>query len=102
MSTIYNYASTPQSIEREVFVYDDYDSLPNCTLYVPEESVELYQTANVWKEFNPILAHPQTEVIDNILAEEYENRTTKKISKDGQILILRGDKTYTLQGQEVK
>lgn len=102
LSTIYNYASTPQSIEREVFVYADYESLPNCTLYVPEESVELYQTANVWKEFNPILALPQTEVIDNISAEEYENRTTKKISKDGQILILRGNKTYTLQGQEVK
>lgn len=102
LSTIYNYASTPQSIEREVFVHADYESLPNCTLYVPEESVKLYQTANVWKEFNPILALPQTEAIDNISAEEDENRTTKKISKDGQIFIHRGEKVYTLTGQEVK
>lgn len=27
---------------------------------------------------------------------------TQKIIKDGQVLILRGDKTYTLQGQEVE
>ena len=30
------------------------------------------------------------------------NTQSKKIIRNGQILILRGDKTYTLQGQEVK
>lgn len=100
LSTIYNYASTPQSIERKVFVYDDYDSLPNCTLYVPEESVELYQTANVWKEFNPIVPIKNTEGIGDVYSSVKHN--IDKILHNGQIFILRGEKVYTLTGQEVK
>ena len=38
--------------------------------------------------------------IDQISQEPIAN--SQKLIKDGQILILRGDKTYTLQGQEVK
>ena len=100
LSTIHNYASTPQSIERKVFVYDDYDSLPNCTLYVPEESVELSQTANVWKEFNPIVPIKNTEGIGDVNSSVKHN--IDKILRNGQIFILRGNKTYTLTGQEVK
>ena len=100
LSTIYNYASTPQSIERKVFVYDDYESLPNCTLYVPEESVELYQTANVWKEFNPIVPIKNTEGIGDVYSSVKHN--IDKILHNGQIFILRGEKVYTLTGQEVK
>lgn len=37
--------------------------------------------------------------IDNIVPNQ---PTATKILRNGQILILRGDKTYTLQGQEVK
>jgi len=37
--------------------------------------------------------------IDNIQGNEVQS---KKFVRDGQIFILRGDKTYTLQGQEVK
>ena len=37
--------------------------------------------------------------IDNIQGNEVQS---KKFVRNGQILILRGDKTYTLQGQEVK
>ena len=33
---------------------------------------------------------------------QIDNRYPHKIVVDGQILILRGDKTYTMQGQEVK
>lgn len=101
LSTIYNYALTPQTIARNVFVYDDYESLPNCTLYVPEESIELYQTADVWKEFNPILPIQNTEGIDDVNSSVKHN--TNKLLRNGQILILRGNKTYnTLTGQEVK
>ena len=72
-----------------------------CTLYVPEESIAIYQAADVWKEFNPILPLPKTEAINNIYLEKIQNRTTKKIVSN-QILIFRGEKTYTITGQEVK
>ena len=49
LTTIYDYAVTPQEIDFYTFL-----QVPTaaCTLYVPEESVELYQAAPVWKNFN--------------------------------------------------
>lgn len=100
LETVYNYSKVPQTISRDVF-WDSYDEVKG-TLYVPEESIALYQVADVWKEFSPILPLPSTEAIDIINTGESQHNITKKIAKDGQILILRGDKTYTLQGQEIK
>ena len=50
---ITNYAIVPQTIEESVFngVY-----LPNCTLYVPAQSLAAYQAADVWKDFGTIIA----------------------------------------------
>lgn len=49
LTTIYNYAVTPQEIDFYTFL-----QVPTaaCSLYVPEESVELYKAAPVWKNFN--------------------------------------------------
>jgi len=49
LTTIYNYAVTPQEMDFYTFL-----QVPTaaCTLYVPEESVELYKAAPVWKNFN--------------------------------------------------
>jgi hypothetical protein len=47
----------------------------------------------------------EAEIYDPTGLEEATNDQspmTNKIIKDNQVLILRGDKTYTLQGQEVK
>ena len=52
LQKVYNYAFTPQTINANVFKYVD---KANCTLYVPIEYIDLYQTADVWKEFNPII-----------------------------------------------
>lgn len=46
-------------------------------------------------------------LVRDIMVESSENvcsevKTSSKILRDGQILILRGDKTYTLTGQEVR
>ena len=38
--------------------------------------------------------------IDHI--NQQPNANSQKLIKDGQILILRGEKTYTLTGQEMK
>ena len=53
ITSIYNYAATPQIIESEVFSGSLNKSL--CTLYVPEESVNLYQAADIWKDFGNIV-----------------------------------------------
>ncbi len=75
-------------------------------LYVPDESVDAYKAANQWKNFGSIL--PISQIPDGIIPEGLDQITntpssiTNKVIKDGQVLILRGDHTFTLTGQEVK
>lgn len=52
LKRVYNYALNPQTIQSNVF---QNLTKANCTLYVPIEYIDLYQKANVWKEFNPIV-----------------------------------------------
>lgn len=52
------------------------------------------------------IKHGDVLLLERKLSEGFDNievgTSATKILRDGQILILRGDKTYTLQGQEVK
>ena len=52
LTSVTNFANEPQLISADVFegVYNS-----ACTLYVPAESVEAYQAADVWKDFYNIL-----------------------------------------------
>ena len=52
LTSVTNYASTPQNIAPYVF---DEVNKSACTLYVPEESVAAYKAADVWKEFGNIV-----------------------------------------------
>ena len=88
-------ATNPPTLEKKVWSNVDVSKI---TLYVPAESVDAYKAADQWKDFSPILH--LGEGIDEITNDQASMKN--KVSKDGQILILRGDKTYTLQGQEVK
>ena len=47
---------------------------------------------------------PQTQDIEEVSIDSFNkpDSSTRKFIKDGQIYILRGDKTYTVTGQEVK
>ena len=63
---------------------------------VPDESVEQYKSAPVWKEFN-VRGKIGTGV-ENITT----NENIQKILRDGQLLILRDDKTYNIVGQIVE
>ncbi len=58
LTSVYNYSTLPQSINSYVFKYVNTST---CTLYVPEESIELYRAADGWKEFTNIIAIPGTE-----------------------------------------
>ena len=100
--SVTNCAETPQSIA----AYDVFKdiNLSSCTLYVPKESVDLYKAANVWKEFGSILALPdELTAIDEINSSSLpEGDRGRLVLRDGQIFILRGDKTYTITCSEVK
>ncbi len=96
LSSITNYAAEPQVITSSVF---DGVNKTNCILYVLPESIDLYSDAEVWRDFGTIL--PINSDPTAISLVNCDTNSTKVI-KNGQILILRGNRTYTLTGQEVK
>ena len=53
LTSIKNHAAIPQTISSSVFDGVDKSS---CKLYVPEESIDLYKAADVWKDFGSIVA----------------------------------------------
>lgn len=65
-------------------VFDD-DILRKCTLYVPEESIEKYKTAEVWKNFYNITG--STTVIRGIEMSEQDIRPTKYFDMEGRIVM---------------
>ena len=103
LGEIYNCATTPQSV-----VPHDFDGdaghpavdKTTCKLYVPFESLDAYKAANGWKDFTNIIGFDPNEGIEEVLANPEANG--RKVLLDGQVLILRGDKTYTLTGQQLK
>ena len=71
-----------------------------CKLYVPEDYLNVYTNTIWWEDFMDIRPiQDQTTAIEN--SPSYQ-RGFNKLFHNGQIFILRGDKTYTLTGQEVK
>ena len=96
LKDIYNYSVTPQVISENVFYMLN---KTNCRLYVPQSSINLYTNAEVWRDFY-ILPIPGSE--ESTLNVFSENAVSNKILRNGQILILRGEKVFTLQGQEVR
>ena len=91
-----NYATIPQAIEADVFYNIN---LSACTLYVSEGSIDLYEAADVWKDFGHI------ETIDSISTTVSNTSVSADAAKrivNGQVLILRDGKTYTPQGMEIR
>ena len=101
LTSVYNFSPAPQVLESNVFTGVD---ISNCILYVPQESINFYKVALVWRDFKNILpVESSDQAIDNTPFPSGEGRgEASKILRDGQVFIFRGDKTYTLQGQEVK
>ena len=67
LTSVINYATQPQVIETSVF--QDVD-ISACQLHVPSTSVDLYKTAEVWKDFGniqPIRAEDITDVSETII-----------------------------------
>ena len=87
-------ASVPPTIQAKTF----FDVKRQIPVYVPDDVVSQYENDTYWGEFDIQGISHMPQGIDDI------NAATKsqKIVRDNQVLILRGDKTYTLTGQEVK
>ena len=76
-----------------------YDVSRSIPVYVPAESVAVYQGAPVWHEFTNIQAIPEEEGIESI---QTGNRQGTKVIENGVLYIERNGRTFTIQGQEVK
>ncbi len=92
---IYNYRERPCVAYSSTF--DGIDKF-ECILHVLSASVNMYQSATAWRDFYYITTIETTN-IENV--QNIKGHNTKIFQND-QIVILRGDKTYTLTGQEVK
>ena len=91
-------AVTPPTLDLDVFYNVECAQIP---LYVPMQSVDLYAAADQWKEFHPIIG---IEVPGDEEGIEQTSATTSttKLLRDGQLLIERDGKIYTVTGQEVR
>jgi hypothetical protein len=71
------------------------------TLYVPGESLELYQASEQWMEFGTILPISQVEAdVENIGSDNgYEVMENGKIVRNGQLIIIRDGVEYNTLGQ---
>lgn len=69
------------------------------TLYVPNESLEEYKSAIYWKDFGTILPIAPTGT-ENTHSKNNNSSSFTKVILNGQLLILRDGKTYTVMGVE--
>ena len=96
LKAIYNYGETPANAYTGSF---DGVNKSTCKLYVPKNSINAYKNAPVWKDFYAISAIEDVQALENA---EADNVRSAKVIIDGKVYINRGDKVFTLQGQEVK
>ncbi len=91
-------AATPPALGTDAF----YGYVYSATLYVPGQSINTYKSTKGWKSFYKIQAIPVATGIEKEIHVDISPRENAKILRDGQIYILRGDKAYTITGQEIR
>ena len=91
---IRSYATNPPVCHTNCFTNIN-KSIP---VYVPSGSGNLYRNADHWKYFFNVIEENTPTDITSIKAKNEHC----KLLHNGQIYILRGDKTYTLTGHEIK
>ena len=86
LTSVTNYATTPQSINSDVF---EEVNKSTCVLNVPKESVSLYQAAEVWKGFTNIVGVdvPSEDPEEPIETVEGDY-TINFVDKDSQALYI--------------
>jgi hypothetical protein len=74
--------------------------ITEATLYVPAQSLDDYKAADQWKDFGRIL--PLEEAPSAVENTRLPIANGAKLLRDGQLLILKDNKVYTLMGQEIQ
>ena len=97
---IYNYAYDPQYLPTATFQDTNKDV---CRLFVPKKAMKRYAKAKIWKDFLYLEPIPgsEFEAFDLPSTNDQSPMTNKRL-RDGQVLIQKGNKTYTLTGQEIQ
>ena len=88
-------ATTPPTIQAKTF-FDVNRQIP---VYVPDNAVEAYKDDPYWQEFDIQGDSKAPSTVDNIPSAV---TNTKKIMRNGQLLILRDGKTYNTMGAEIR
>ena len=89
---------TPPTIQAKTF----YDVKRQIPVYVPDESVDEYKNDAYWQEFDIQGRSNMPQGLEDVSSSHQGGDRGRLILHNGQIFILRGDKTYTLTGAEVK
>ena len=92
IADIYCYATTPP-------VCDDDNTFSSvsklCNIHVPAGTIPNYQVATGWRYFSKFLEISEETAISET---EQQNKSARKIIRDGQALILRNGVTYDMMG----
>ena len=97
LTSVTCYAIEPPTVEYDTFRDVNVESIP---LYVPEKSLEKYKATEVWKNFMEILPIQNTAIDQPTLNPTGNSTRSCKVFRDGQVYIIRGDKTYTADGKQ--
>ena len=97
LASVTCYAVEPPTIKKGAFPKE----MESISLYVPKESVEKYKATEVWKDFMEILPIQNTAIDQPILEPIYNSKQSRKVLRNGQVLILRNGTTYDVIGHQV-
>ena len=97
LDTLYCHAKTPPTITDNTF-----NNYNNCKVFVQQSSLDKYKSAIGWKNFyNYVTIPDEDQGIEEVIANG-KLADKQKVLHEGQIYILRGEKVYTVTGQEVR
>ena len=97
LGTMYVNALVPPTIEAKTF--EDVDRAT--PVFVPKGTLERYQADEYWSEFFNMAEYEAPTGNLNTAADDDANGL-RKVVRDGQVLIIRGDKTYTILGENIQ
>ena len=97
MEKMYVNALVPPTIEAKTF--EDVDRAT--PVFVPKGTLERYQADEYWSEFFN-MAEYEAPTGNLNTATDNDANALRKVLRNGQVLILRGDKTYTILGETIQ
>ena len=87
-------ATTPPTIQAKTF-FDVNRLIP---VYVPDDAVQAYEDDPYWKEFDIQGESKAPSAVENI---QLSSSNSTKLLHNGQLIIIRDGKKYTVMGQEI-